>query len=420
MGSTYSNCQVRGSSQEAVVTALRGLLKEPAYVSPSVGGWVGVYPEGGSTDSDVLAERLSERLAASVFSWQVYDSDVFFYSLYESGRLSDQFNSSPGYFEAMGAEGDDETEPERMDPAQVRGDPKALLPFCISGTTAAAIQDVLHPAELAEPDAEAAAPPTGFARAHFPLLAEMLGTTEEVLTQGIARKMRKKYIFAQHQASDLARLLGTNEELETADYRSIEQEQLEGFSKENFYAVGKDNLSQEYKNKKLWSSFQVESLKSAIEAGAEINARDAQGVPLLVRVARYCANETVEFLISAGADVNAATFSVKDDPTLSRCLEMGVADVWEGGVTPLFAATSSSIEHLTRQLETVRLLLNAGADVNARSEMGRTPLSAALKMTDPAQHQRKIGRIAPEDVLRAAALRSAQVAEILRAVGATE
>ena len=47
MGTTYSNIQVRIGSQDAVVSALTPLLEEPAYVSPSVNGWVGVYPEGG-------------------------------------------------------------------------------------------------------------------------------------------------------------------------------------------------------------------------------------------------------------------------------------------------------------------------------------------------------------------------------------
>ncbi|MGI4788242.1 MAG: hypothetical protein ACRYFS_05270 [Janthinobacterium lividum] len=95
MGTTYSNCQVRSDSQDAVADALKPLLNEPAYISPSVGGWVGVYPEGGATDPDELAKQLSAKLSAGVFCWMVHDSDVFYYTLYESGKLRDTFNSDP-------------------------------------------------------------------------------------------------------------------------------------------------------------------------------------------------------------------------------------------------------------------------------------------------------------------------------------
>ena len=72
MGTTYSNCQVRSDSQEAVVEALRGLLKEPAYVAPAVNGWVGVYPEGYDDVADKLAKKLSAKLFCGVFSWNVH------------------------------------------------------------------------------------------------------------------------------------------------------------------------------------------------------------------------------------------------------------------------------------------------------------------------------------------------------------
>ena len=65
-------------------------------------------------------------------------------------------------------------------------------------------------------------------------------------------------------------------------------------------------------------------------------------------------------------------------------------------------------------------MLDAAADVNAHSETGRTPLSEALRMTNPTQHTGKIKYLAPEEVLRQAAARSARVVEMLRATEATE
>lgn len=417
MGATFSSIQVRVASQEAVIEGLRGSLEEPAYVSPPVGGWVGVYPEG-AMGTDALAAELSCRLSAAVFDWNVYDSDVFFYSLYENGGLRDEFNSAPGYFEAQAVAGDEEGEQERIDPAQVRGAPEALLPYCAPGTTLAAIKEVLQPTELAEPNPALATQLPGFPEANLGRLAAALDTTADALRQGIQQKMREKYTFAEHQASDLALLLGMDEELAQGHYSDIAQDDLEDHDQKDFHLVGNENLSQGYKNGKLWTSFQVGDLEAAVRAGAEVNARDGQGVPLLFRVARYCVSESIQFLVGAGAEANAATPSADADPARSFYLQLGVG--WEGGVTPLMVAAGASVEHPTRQLESIQTLIDAGANVNARGEARRTALSEALGMTDPAQHQGKIGRRAPAEVLRQAAERSAQVVEMLRAAGAQD
>ena len=101
MGTFFSNCQVQSDSQDAVADALTILLKEPAYVSPSAGGWVGVYPEGTRTDLYKLAKQLSKQLSCGVFSWNVHDDDIFYYALFEDGKRRDEFNSSPDYFDPV-------------------------------------------------------------------------------------------------------------------------------------------------------------------------------------------------------------------------------------------------------------------------------------------------------------------------------
>ena len=233
MGATFSNIQVRSASQEAIILGLTGLLKEPTYVSPSVGGWVGVYPE--DEETDVLAAELSRRLLTAVFDWSVYDSDVFRYSLYESGTLRDEFDSAPGYFEDMD---DERSEPGKVDPARVQGDPQALLSHCIPGTTLAAVQEVLHPVEPAEPGVDPATRLPGFPEAGFQQLAAMLGTTADVLKQGVMQKMHEKYTFAEHQAADLAGLLGMDEQLTSVGYSDSEPGGMAEYTKEDFRLAG--------------------------------------------------------------------------------------------------------------------------------------------------------------------------------------
>lgn len=69
-------------------------------------------------------------------------------------------------------------------------------------------------------------------------------------------------------------------------------------------------------------------------------------------------------------------------------------------------------------VEVVQMLLAAGADIHAVSELGRTALKEALAMTKPKAHQGRIGRIAPEHILQEAAARNAQIVEMLRQAGA--
>ncbi len=380
MGTTYLNCQVRTDSQEAVVAALTGLLKEPAYVAPAVSGWVGVYPEGGATNPEELAKQLSAKLFADVFCWNIYDSDIFSYTLYENGEVKDEFNSAPSYFEGQRAEGDD-SEDELIDPVQVQGKPEILLPLCVSGTTLTAIQTVLHP----KPAPEAA--------------------RKSIVFSPISDD---QYLFADYQASDLAKLLGIAEDLAPCRYRDIAEAESE-FADWQFRLVGDENLSQVYKDRKIVFGVELmqhpEKMQKWLQKGANPNFRDNAGLTILFRWAQSCLPKQVETLLKAGADPNAET-----DGTMS----------WERGVTPLMVAVGRSYEQQDRVTDTVKLLLEAGADVNARSENGRTALSEALAMTDWQNHKRKLSRAAPEDVLRKLANWSAQVVEMLRAAGATE
>ena len=108
-------------------------------------------------------------------------------------------------------------------------------------------------------------------------------------------------------------------------------------------------------NKALLSAVEegdVEALKSALAAGADVNAADSEGVTSLMRAAETGNEEILKLLIEAGADVNAADC---DD------------------ITSLICAAETGNE------EIIKLLIEAGADVNVENVYGDTALSVAAR-----------------------------------------
>ena len=88
-----------------------------------------------------------------------------------------------------------------------------------------------------------------------------------------------------------------------------------------------------------------------LEAGADVNARDAEGNTPLILASFYAAPRCVELLLEKGADPNAANRS---------------------GVTALIRAATD--------YEKTRLLIDAGAKVGARTaDLGNTPLILATR-----------------------------------------
>jgi hypothetical protein len=138
MGSFFTNYQVRSDSALPVREALAGLAQGRAYVSPPKNGWVSVYDEKSDEQDDRLLRRiaagLSGALKTAVLAFLVHDSDIAAYWFYHNGQLVDEFDSAPDYYKKASA----------ATRARVRGNPDALLPLCIPGTTRAQIDAVLH------------------------------------------------------------------------------------------------------------------------------------------------------------------------------------------------------------------------------------------------------------------------------------
>ena len=102
----------------------------------------------------------------------------------------------------------------------------------------------------------------------------------------------------------------------------------------------------------------LQQIQEAIRNGANVNARERLGDSIITPLNRAAAGnlnpEVIRVLIEAGADVN----------------ERGAFEC-----TPLFSAIYNP------NLEVMIALIEAGADVNARNAFGRTPLLEAIKAT---------------------------------------
>lgn len=136
------------------------------------------------------------------------------------------------------------------------------------------------------------------------------------------------------------------------------------------------------------SKVTLQEVKNAIAAGSNVNEMQQNKTTCLMLALKNRANpEIVEELINAGADVNARNakgltalhFAYIPEP-LKILLKAGAkVDVRnEDGETHLMTLCSSS---QTVTTECIELLLSSGADVNARDADGRTALMGAARWT---------------------------------------
>lgn len=115
----------------------------------------------------------------------------------------------------------------------------------------------------------------------------------------------------------------------------------------------------------LQSPTPIETMAILVNAGADINAVDAGGTALLHLLAlrpRPGASEIVDWIIQHGGNINAPVSANLSDTRRPN-----------QGFTPLHFAAENG------QIETARLMLEKGANVNAAASDGQTPLTLAIQ-----------------------------------------
>jgi hypothetical protein len=124
-GDFFESIQVRSEDRAAVLDALRRVLRSmgfvpvdpsslPPYegpieeevehdvrrflVGPALDGWVPIFPSADLPEQLAVAQGLSEETRSPALVLNLHNGDVFYYWLFELGKLLDQYDSNPMYF----------------------------------------------------------------------------------------------------------------------------------------------------------------------------------------------------------------------------------------------------------------------------------------------------------------------------------
>jgi hypothetical protein len=138
MGLFCANFHFRTDDHVALEAAAAKRKLKCCRVLPAKNGWVSLFDERASEQDDDrirdLAKNVSKDLKSPAIAFLVHDSDIACYWLYDGGKLLDEFNSCPDYFDD---DGDGST------PAS-GGKTDVLVRFCRAGVTEEQLSEILH------------------------------------------------------------------------------------------------------------------------------------------------------------------------------------------------------------------------------------------------------------------------------------
>jgi hypothetical protein len=348
MGLSCSAIHVRVDSRSEVAAELRGVVRDRAFVSDGLRGWISVYDAASEQDFEEgkrLAARLSARFQALSLVLDLYDEAVTRYALFVNGHLTDEFNSCPDYFGPGAA-------------AAAAGDARVLERYGKAGNTLKLYELLVRPIDLA-----------------------ML--PEEDRLRGIARAFGIATTRALRACSSLT----------AAQTKKLVP----------VHATGAAATANE-----LASAARVgdlEAVRALLERGATADSKDAEGDTALERAIEGGHLGVLRVLLErplSSGPVSAALFWAvvrQDVEATSLLLRAGAAinGLTTTGASPLFRA----VVHPRAEPALVRLLLNAGADPIAKltvQNIGTKP-----SITTPLHGAVSVAPVAVVELLAAAA-----------------
>ena len=138
----------------------------------------------------------------------------------------------------------------------------------------------------------------------------------------------------------------------------------------SFFATAQTDEEQRIISAFMDGSVEIEAVQEFLDNGSDVNLSNTLGWTLLFMATRLDNLELVELLLNRGADANAFSTSWSFFHKGSGYIAVPV------GTTPLMVASSNSLTVASHnhKVAFARLLLGAGADVNASNDDGQTAL----------------------------------------------
>jgi hypothetical protein len=420
MGAFIVNLHVKTARVAALKTELRRITLGDAYVASPKNGWAAVYDEIASSQSESeicrLGEELSRRMKSHVIAFRVHDSDVLCYWLFEHGELIDQFNSNPGYFR--------EGANEALE-LHLHGRPELLLPHCVSGTELKAIEAVLRQGDgvfaIADERLVGLAELLGIDESRALTDFRSIGSDADVHPQDLDLTLLKPRGTPRRRSrtpsdrDSRERPTGSPDPMQKMIAKAAERDlqaaivsavlrkdrsSIEQLLNQGADVNGRDPILQftPLYAAVYWTC--PEAVKVIIASGAHVNDSGPHGFPLLSMAVMGGSAEIVRMLIEAGADVNARNRADPESPV------------------PLHYAAGH-----WRNAEIIRLLIDGGAEVTATTRSGQTALDVAEKWLGVEKRLHSVLRAHLDTnrdlakMLRADFGEAAQVARLLREAG---
>ena len=129
----------------------------------------------------------------------------------------------------------------------------------------------------------------------------------------------------------------------------------------------------------------TELVKEIVSSGADINARDSDGVPVLIKVIRSRNEEMARILIKQGADVNVSESNVTPIAVAVATNQLNVVKYLTAADADLSAGEHPYICQAIsfNNYNMLRTLIMAGADYECCDQYGVSPIRCALQTSAP-------------------------------------